>query len=221
MITVDWYKGVRPPASDTEKMRFGQSIQWFISHLETFEKQKTSHRNRFWLQALRTLQSRVPQGFATKEEVAEKDSEFDRQRDTQIGKNLVWLAEEFPDKKIIVWAPSSHLARDYNLVRKPYKYIVPGGYQTIGSVAGKALSDQIYSIMFTAYQGTYGNQLIYGGFREEINPDQHEEMELEELLALAGKEDVFLDMKTRKSGDQWLYQPLRARPFGHCSHQAV
>ena len=212
-----WYRGKIPPPSDDEKDAFYQDLDWLIHQINEFEQKSPSFENRFCRQVLLSLKAHAPKGFATREERASNARIFSQARDIQMGQNLAWLVCEFPNKKIIVWAASSHNAKNYSLVQHPYPSYRENPYRSMGHEFVSSVSEDVYSIMFTAYQGTYGNKQFRAAFSGSINSDQHEDLEFEELMTRAGFTTAFLDLKWRKPGDAWLHQMMRARPFGHTS----
>ena len=88
-------------------------------------------------------------------------------RDPQMADNLVWLARSaYPKRKIIVWAASMHLARnpaEIKLIAKvDGRPVEPRQAEThfdnaptMGDVAWRALSDEMYSVAFTAADGVF------------------------------------------------------------------
>lgn len=70
-------------------------------------------------------------------------------RDKQMYLNLKWLLQaKYANKKVIIWAANNHVARYTN----NNKYISMGQYLS----SDTSLSDRIYSIAFTSYEGEGG-----------------------------------------------------------------
>ncbi|MBI3261526.1 MAG: erythromycin esterase family protein [Acidobacteria bacterium] len=93
-------------------------------------------------------------------------------RDKQMADNLLWLANaRYPDRKIIVWAATSHAARMPEIAA-----FVGDSGPAMGRYVEKAFGPQSYVIAMTSYAGR--------GVRE-IVPDQHQLPEFEELMAAA------------------------------------
>jgi erythromycin esterase len=135
-------------------------------------------------------------------------------RDQRMGENIIWLAKErYPDRKIIVWAASSHNSRNL-----PSSVVGPDptkplyeGYVSMGQVAHDVLGDEMYSIAFTAYEG---KAAILGRDPEEIAPAP--EGSLESLMHQVGKPYLFVDFRNiQKDSNHWLHQPIMARPLGN------
>ena len=60
-----------------------------------------------------------------------------------MGENIKWWAEQYPDKKIIVWAHTWHLTKEGN------KQV------NAGKVVSDAFGDAYYMVNFTGEQGQY------------------------------------------------------------------
>jgi erythromycin esterase-like protein len=80
------------------------------------------------------------------------------------------------------------------------------------------LGDALYSIGFTAFQGKAGNVFMKKTW--DIEPAK--EGSLEELFHQTGKELMLIDFKGPGNDPQhWLNRPLKSRPLGHASMDAV
>ncbi len=135
-------------------------------------------------------------------------------RDQRMGENIIWLAKQrYPDRKIIVWAASSHNSRnlpssvpEVDGMKSLYE-----GYVSMGQVAHDVLGDDMYSIAFTAYEG---KAAILGRDPEDIGPAP--EGSLESLMHQVGKPYLFVDFRNiQKDSNHWLHQPIMARPLGN------
>jgi erythromycin esterase len=132
-------------------------------------------------------------------------------RDIKMGENLLWLAKtRYAGRKIIVWAATSHSARNLTSVdtRRPeFKY---DGYVTMGDVIQRELDAAVYTIAFTAFQGAIGNPI-----RNSSNPLPGPQTDsLEAMLHESGKPYSFLDVRAL-APDHWLRKPTFAQPLGH------
>ena len=130
-----------------------------------------------------------------------------------MGENLVWLANEwFPDRKLIVWAASLHIARnldeidvDDDEIRQFYTQ-----YRAMGDYVSDALGEQAYALGFVAYEGRYGT--LQGEVRnlEVASPDS-----LAGMLVTAGFDNAILDLRGAAPRLAWLRTPIPSRPFGY------
>ena len=94
-------------------------------------------------------------------------------RDLQMAKNLIFLSELYPDKKIIGWGASYHFANQidkYQNTDLTRQYILEMGTENEGFDLDSALygakpmgqtlkekfKDELYSIAFSSHSGTYG-----------------------------------------------------------------
>jgi erythromycin esterase len=149
-------------------------------------------------------------------------------RDPQMADNLVWLANTaYPGRKMIVWAASMHLSRNPSEIKMIAKVdgrpIEPRtaathfqNAQTMGHVAWRQLSTQIYSIAFTAAEGEF--KLPW--WSEPRKLDLVIPGSLEDLLRTAGFQYAFVDFRNRDQAGAWLSEQLASRPLGHADSQA-
>ena len=141
-------------------------------------------------------------------------------RDAAMGGNIVWLAEErFPERKIIVWAASSHNLYDATDIRIPasmgFSY---EGYVAMGQPVREALGDDVYSIAFTAHEGEAA-----WASAPKANPlSPTPEGSLEHLFHELGHEHAFLDLRAaRGDASCFLHGPVSARPLGNIHVDAI
>ena len=145
-------------------------------------------------------------------------AEGGRIRDTAMGENLAWLADDFfKGRKVIVWAASMH-----NMYNAPDAWLNgdPDFYRdtiTMGHVARKQLGGAMYSIMFLADRGRIG--------RPWSNPSpirKAPDHTLDSMLHAAGFKLAFLDLKSAasKDGGEWLTKRVAARPLGYALCEA-
>jgi erythromycin esterase len=133
-------------------------------------------------------------------------------RDAQMGRNLVWLANVYyPGRKIIVWAATSHIARDVGDLRtedgqQPY---ATGWTVHMGGEAFAVLGTQMYAIGFTAGTGSFGR---YGLPPSAVEAPRTGS--LEAYMAGAGMQNAFVDFRAPAAGGEWL-RSTWTRPFGY------
>ena len=94
-------------------------------------------------------------------------------RDWQMANNLIFLADQYPDKKIIGWGAAYHFAnhidkyQNTNLTRQYItdmeeeneRYDLDSALQgaiPMGKILKTHFGDKLYSLAFSSYQGTYG-----------------------------------------------------------------
>jgi erythromycin esterase len=142
-------------------------------------------------------------------------------RDTQGGRNLVWLAQEaFPDRKIVVWLATLHAAANLPTVDVfPPMTAGYAGVVTAGQEARDELGDDLYVLGSIAYEGAVGTANV--PWVAAVRPDQTPAVELEDLMAAAGHEVAFLDYRQSRPGGEWLRERLVSRPLGHRAMEAV
>ena len=164
----------------------------------------------FWAQALESITTFAQMMWATTPGVV--TAQDNNPRDAQMGKNLVWLANVwYPGKKIIVWAASSHIARDAEQLASaggahPYQ---TGWSVHMGGEAYQVLGAQMYAIGFTAAAGSFGR---YGDIPAPMPPLRAGS--LEAYFKESGLTNAFVDFRSPPAGGEWL-RSVYARPFGY------
>lgn len=165
---------------------------------------------RFWAQVLESVDAHARAVWAAP--VNQNTPEASNARDMQMARNLVWLANTYyPGRKIIVWAASSHIARDVAHLR------VPDGqqpYQTgwtvhMGGEAHAVLGTQMYAIGFTAGSGSFGRLGVEPSPVFSPRPES-----LEAYFAQTGMTNAFVNFRTLTAGGEWL-RDAWTRPFGY------
>jgi len=179
------------PPGPEKQADFLQTIDETVSEL----KKLTNSKGKFWAEALRGVGC-----FARKYERFDDEIKPECHRDTQMGKHLLWLAEErYPDRKIIVWAGTAHIMRDPDFTDAGMSG------PAMGKVVWNALGEESYSIGMTSYQGE--NNFIIS--------DQHLLPEFEQLMNAAGFEYGLVDLRDAAREGNWLSIPFLARPISH------
>jgi len=144
------------------------------------------------------------------------DATDDSRRDRAMGQNLVFLAREYyPRRKIIVWAASLHNARNLETVDGSTIGVDYKGFTPMGHVAYESLGKEIYSIMFLAHRGRTGRPWTGASPLPEAPKGS-----LDALMHQAGKPYLFVDFRALPA-DDWLRQPIVARPLGYAPMKAV
>jgi erythromycin esterase len=127
-------------------------------------------------------------------------------RNDQMAENLLWLAtEQYPTRGIIVWSATGHAAR--------MPKILPAGGTgpSLGYRIGKTFGTESYVIGVTSYRSTASH----------ILQDQHPLPELEELMAAAGFEYGFLDLRRSVTEGTWPAAEFRSRALTHTTKAAT
>ncbi|GAW95873.1 MULTISPECIES: erythromycin esterase family protein [Colwellia] len=104
----------------------------FFSQLDTLASNFDRHGNGFWY--------RITKGLVAQ---AKRQWQLADNRSEQMGENIKWWAEQYPDKKIIVWAHTWHLTKEGN------KQV------NAGKVVSEAFGDAYYMVHFSGEQGQY------------------------------------------------------------------
>jgi erythromycin esterase len=164
----------------------------------------------FWTQVLESVASYAQMTWAI--EGAQLKPEDYNSRDRQMARNLVWLANVwYPDRKIIVWAASSHIARDVGQLRSIGGSAPYGSGWTVhmGGEAYTTLGPQMYALGFTAGYGEFGWYGVLPSLVPQVRAGS-----LEARFWEAGLVNAFVDFRSPAPGGEWLHDVF-SRPFGY------
>ena len=139
----------------------------------------------FWRQALESVRTNLR---FVKNAPKMIPAVFDS-RERQMASNMEWLAKQFGDRKIIVWAATSHVLRDRTAIDvQTAKAMVPMGAYFSRTPAGK----QSYVLAFNAGKGKMGSMMRAQPMDVGEAPDGSYEAE---LLA-SGRDYAFVPLRT-------------------------
>lgn len=177
----------------------------------------------FWRQLLASLRAFAEQEWRTdyttnSTRVNNTPVEVFTMRDVQMGKNLIWLANErYPKEKIIVWAATGHIARALPSIRTsdPKYTRLYSGWTPMGEIARKTLGHQLYALGVLSYEGEAAR---FGAKTATIVQSSRDS--LEDLFARASFDIALLDFRHLPAGGIWLRTPLPAKLLGHIEMQA-
>jgi len=221
VLASKYFRGTPVPNAAAQKS--------YLSALEQLEDEISSNasadklRKGFWIQELRTLRTFSHQIWQTAE-LKDKAPQWEigAERERQAAENMLWLANErYRGHKLIVWAATFHLFRNKGLELS--QCIDPKDVDfckqvSMGERVWDKLGRDVYTIGFTAYGGNTGF-VVDGKPAEEwtgpLKQDQHESIEMEELLNAAGFNYGFLDLRRAREGGEWLKTPIMSRPLGN------
>ncbi|MEN6312237.1 MAG: erythromycin esterase family protein, partial [Acidobacteriota bacterium] len=163
----------------------------------------------FWMQFLKNSAAYLEQSWRVN--LASLDQTFMdwafNRRDRQMGDNLIWLAQRaFPDRKIIVWAGTSHVIRHRNVPGDPGNPRI-----SMGDWVAEAMGSEVYTLGFTAYGVRWG--AVGASESTEVAPAAPDSRE--DLLFSAGFEYAWLDFRNPAADGHWLREPLSCRSVGY------
>jgi erythromycin esterase len=144
--------------------------------------------------------------------------EYQGLRDRQMGKNLIWLTKQyFPNRKIIGWAATIHNARNLPQIDTQFPGLQEHYSKSVvmGDHVWSALGTKMYSLGFTAYEGSCGGR---GYLNTEYNQVRKippaSSGSLEDLMVQAKLENALIDFRYPLDGSDWLREKIMARPLG-------
>lgn len=135
-------------------------------------------------------------------------------RDQWMGETLLWLANyRYKGRRIIVWAASFHtLYEPMGIKLGPDSSFSYENVLTMGHVAQRSLRDAIYTVGFTAAEGTAAR--VTDG--ETLELEAPTEGSLEDLCLKVGRRFLFVNFRGLPAS-HWLRQSISARVLGHSS----
>ena len=209
-----------PPASEQEA--FARTIERWRAVIAKRDHTPATQpwSGSYWRQVLASLRAFAEQDWRTNyaDRIAGTPVSVFTMRDVQMGKNLIWLANErYPKEKIIVWAATAHNARALPTVKTsdPKFARLYKGWTPMGEIARKTLGSQLYSIGILSYEG---ETAPFARQRTDIPPASRDS--LEDLFTRASFETAFLDFRHPPAGGGWLHSMLTAKLLGHIEMQA-
>lgn len=138
-------------------------------------------------------------------------------RDRQMADNLSWIMERYPNRKIVVWAASTHISRYISDAKFYYSNnnygLAAAGYSPMGEHIFEKYGNKIYSIGFTAFEGDYYD---FANFTIlTLSPLINS---IEDYMSQTNEQYLFIDYS--KNLPNWLSQPFFSRVFGfaHVKH---
>ena len=211
-----WELGLEPVPSAKEQAAFAGTIERWRSVIAARDPTPANRpwSGSFWRQVLAGLRAFAEQEWRTDYSDHLGDSAVFAMRDRQMGKNVVWLANErYPNRKIIVWAHTFHNARRVDTIETgDEKYTrLYAGVRPMGEVAREKLGDELYSLAITSYEGQSAS--AFARAPRTILPASPGS--LEDLFARAGLQSAFIDFRRPPPGGRWLRTPIVAKLFGH------
>ncbi|MEQ9168798.1 MAG: erythromycin esterase family protein, partial [Fulvivirga sp.] len=148
-------------------------------------------------------------------------------RDEWMAKNLIFLSELYPDKKIIAWGASYHFANEVtnfknteitkSFIKEMHENENPRHPEKVelfnldealdraiamGKYLKKHFGDQLYSLAFSSYQGSYGMVLDASDHYPLVTPPDGS---IEAEMASRGKENSIIDYVSEQSKSKWFY----------------
>ena len=184
-------------------------IEKQLSDIETAGKTADAQKAdlSFWKQQFKSMLSYAKYSWAEKAPVIASVNS----RDAQMADNLIWLAKKrHPNKKIIVWAASFHIARNVKKIEVPdgsmtYEKTIP-----MGELIAKEFGKDAYTIGFTTYDGKAGAY-----FRPTFPIPTAPEGTLEDIFNQAKIENGLVPLTNVGADGDWLKKKILSRPLGY------
>jgi erythromycin esterase len=220
-----WELREAPVPSANEQEAFARTIERWRSAIAERDRAPATQpwSGSFWRQLLASLRTFAEQEWRT--DYADHAKFADNtpvavftMRDVQMGKNLIWLANErYPKQKIIVWAATAHNARALATIKTnvPRYTRLYAGWTPMGEIARTKLGSELYSLAFISHEGESARYATKAGTAVVSSPDS-----LEDLFTRASFESAFVDFRRPPAGGRWLHTMLTAKFLGYTEMQA-
>lgn len=152
----------------------------------------------FWAQTLRSAAGQLELLFESQRGASPNATLASLVR--QLAENLIWLAESrYAGRKIIVWSHSFHALRSHDAISHGRNTGV-----TLGEAVSQALGPQVFAIGLTSYEGTSYFIAQPDDYYQSVIPDQHPGDAFESLMAAAGHEIAFVNLRDAREQHAWL-----------------
>jgi erythromycin esterase-like protein len=113
-------------------------------------------------------------------------------RDQRMADNLVWQLEQFPGRRVVAWMATLHAVYAPAGVRDSLGNVQLDGFVSTGQLVRERLGSAVYTIAFTAAEGSFGS--VYDTVAHPIPGLPAGSME--QFLAATGHPATFLDLRT-------------------------
>lgn len=204
---------VRKP-TDAEKALFGAMMERVQQEADGVAQLGTDPDASFWAQMLRSITAEAERVFPW---VSGTPIWFLNARDEQMGRNLIWLADEaYSFRKIIVWAATIHEVRNIDDIEPLVHAARYDDHVTMGDVAWDALGSEIYVLGFTAHSGSRAHWS-----QDPIPLGPSSVGSFEDLMHRAGFVNAILDFRRAPPGGEWLQEPNISRLIGYSEAAAI
>lgn len=206
------YYYVNEAPQTPDRTMFMDTVEQLRVDLQALDPDREPRQTSFWLQILQSTASQTERMWSMDwSDYSSNPSRLLRLRDEQMGRNLIWLADvAYPKRRLIVWAASFHIVRNIETIEVIGDPGFYDGLTTMGQVVWDELGNDVYTLGFTAYEGTAGPYWV-----EPWDIGVPEESSLEYLMHQAGLENAVVDFRTPARGGGWLAEERVSWPLGY------
>jgi len=162
------------------------------------ERATADSESAFWAQVLRSTASQI--GLTLDNLRGAPAPQYLPGLVRQMGENLVWLVNsKYANRKVIVWSHTLHAMRAPDATRHGNAL----GY-TVGHAVWEALGDESFAIGLTSYDGASHWITQPDDYVQSIIPDQEPGDAFETLMATAGHDVAFVNLRAARAQGTWL-----------------
>ena len=208
------YRRTRPDAAELASFAFG--MPWLNAELLRLHTASPSLESSRWKQLGDALDAQGRAWFVRWQPVP--GSDYSTIRDSAMARNLHWLATvAYPDRKLIVWAANTHIARGLHQVFHPSgngPIYGASSFIPMGEIVSTLMPGQVYTIGFLAGQGRIGAARVHEGDVPPIAPlSRPVDGSWEALFLQTERPYLFLNLAGSSPDGAWRRAPRLARPF--------
>jgi erythromycin esterase len=214
--------GEAPVPPGPERQRFLDALEQVRGRLVSLREPAPSaaRESEWWLQVVGNLETwaRASWMLGRFDPRAPISTELHNLRDRRMAENLLWLVRRDPQRKVVVTSLTVHLARDLDRLATGDETMRSrlGEMSAVGDLVARELGDQAYTIAITAAEGRSGTP-----FRAPYDLLAPTVGSFEDLMARAGFEAAFVDLRGATEGARWLRRGFLARPISYVELYAV
>jgi hypothetical protein len=213
-------------SNENDSSLFVKAVDKIEGSLEELSKRDTSLRGKMIKQSFTSWLAQIRWEI---DELTDVDIKVQNPRDLQMAKNLIFLSELYPEKKIIGWGASYHFADKIQLFKNTeltrtyinrldslQKSDDPtdldkdlDGAIPMGRILKDHFGSTIYSIAFSSFDGEFG---MLGLNSTPIKPIQPPVGSIEDKLVLIGDDYSFINYQVKEDEDYFYSSALGNLP---------
>lgn len=167
-----------------------------IAAIHGLEGTRADRESLFWAQVLRSSATQADLMLDNLRGPGWNFSGFVR----QLAQNLQWLVtSRYANRKVIVWAHTLHAMRSPDATSP-----VRSASYTVGQGVWEAVGPQSFAIGLTSFDGTSHWITQPEDYYQSVIPNQHAGDSFETLMAAAGHDVAFVNLRSARERNEWL-----------------
>lgn len=188
----------RDSASRPSEEQQAQAVEILRAEARDLESRSVTSDYIFWTQVLRSAATQVDLMLNSFRGAPAREYLSGLVR--QLGDNLVWLVNtRYPNHKVIVWTHTFHAMRGPEVT----SHGRATGH-TVGQAVWDVVGQQSFAIGLTSYDGISRWITQPDDYYQSIIPNQHAGDAFETLMAAAGQDAAFVNLRAARARHEWL-----------------